>query len=50
MRFEGNVVTSSETVRPSEQAECKFDQIIGSTPALQSVLAQVERVAPTGCS
>lgn len=28
--------------------ERKFEQIIGSSPALESVLAQVERVAPTG--
>jgi len=27
--------------------ERKFEQIIGSSPALESVLAQVERVAPT---
>jgi transcriptional regulator with GAF, ATPase, and Fis domain len=50
--MEGNLVTSSggniDTVRPPEQAERKFEQIIGSSPALQSVLAKVERVAPTG--
>ena len=27
--------------------ECRFEQIIGHSPALQSVLAEVERVAPT---
>jgi formate hydrogenlyase transcriptional activator len=27
--------------------ECRFEQIIGASPALQSVLEQVERVAPT---
>jgi formate hydrogenlyase transcriptional activator len=30
-----------------ELKERKFEQIIGSSPALESVLAQVERVAPT---
>jgi formate hydrogenlyase transcriptional activator len=30
-----------------ESKERKFEQIIGSSPALESVLAQVERVAPT---
>jgi formate hydrogenlyase transcriptional activator len=29
-------------------AERAFEQVIGSSPALESVLAQVERVAPTG--
>ena len=29
------------------QAERRFEQIIGSSPALESVLAQIERVAPT---
>jgi transcriptional regulator with GAF, ATPase, and Fis domain len=29
------------------QAESRFDQIIGSSPALESVLAEVEQVAPT---
>ena len=52
MQFEGNFVTSSreniDTVRPNQQAERKFEQIIGASPALQSVLADVERVAPTG--
>jgi formate hydrogenlyase transcriptional activator len=31
----------------SDLKERKFEQIIGSSPALESVLAQVERVAPT---
>src|SRR5215471_20621244 len=52
MQFEGNFVASSreniDTVRPNQQAERKFEQIIGASPALQSVLADVERVAPTG--
>ena len=50
MQFKGNRATSSggniDTVRPGEQAEGKFEQIIGSSSALQSVLAKVERVAP----
>ena len=27
--------------------ECRFEQIIGHSPALKSVLVEVERVAPT---
>jgi len=36
-------------VRPSEQSqpESRFDQIIGNTPALEFVLAEVQQVAPT---
>ena len=30
-----------------ERAERRFEQIIGSSPALESVLAQIERVSPT---
>src|SRR5262245_43748387 len=53
MPFKENLDTISAenvyTVRPPEQAcaEGKFQQLIGSSPALQSVLAVVERVAPT---
>jgi formate hydrogenlyase transcriptional activator len=38
-----------ENVRSGEQGERErqFDQIVGSSPALESVLAEVERVAPT---
>jgi formate hydrogenlyase transcriptional activator len=28
--------------------ECRFERVIGNSPALESVLEQVERVAPTG--
>jgi len=38
-----NTVRSSEDCRP----ENGFDEIIGNSPALEFVLAQVERVAPT---
>jgi formate hydrogenlyase transcriptional activator len=42
-------VGSLERLRAGEQGECdrQFDQIVGSSPALESVLAEVERVAPT---
>jgi len=50
MQLEANVVTSFgeniDIVRPSEQAERKFEQIIGQSTALESVLAEVEQVAP----
>jgi formate hydrogenlyase transcriptional activator len=38
-----------ENVRSGEQGERErqFDQIVGSSPALESALAEVERVAPT---
>ena len=37
-----------KTVRSSEEGlENKFDEIIGNSPALEFVLAEVERVAPT---
>jgi transcriptional regulator with GAF, ATPase, and Fis domain len=49
MQFEGSFVTSSgENIDTDQPSERKFEQIIGSSPALQSVLAKVERVAPTG--
>ena len=40
---------SVERLRSGEQDERdrQFDQIVGSSPALESVLAEVERVAPT---
>ncbi len=39
-----------EILRTSNQAsyERRFEQIIGDSPALDAVLEQVERVAPTG--
>lgn len=39
-----------EILRTSDQAsyERRFEQIIGNSPALEAVLEQVERVAPTG--
>jgi formate hydrogenlyase transcriptional activator len=42
-------VGSLERFQPSEQDERdrQFDQIVGSSPALEYVLAEVERVAPT---
>jgi transcriptional regulator with GAF, ATPase, and Fis domain len=45
----GSFVKSSETIAyPGRgQAERAFDQIIGNSPALESVLEQVERVAST---
>ena len=41
--MENNRVPQNEEDRP----ECRFEEIIGYSPALQSVLMQVERVAPT---
>jgi formate hydrogenlyase transcriptional activator len=43
-------VAATEILRTSDQAfyERRFEQIIGSSPALEAVLEQVERVAPTG--
>jgi len=40
------------TARPSphESSERKFEQIIGSSPALEALLEKVERVAPTGAT
>lgn len=45
----GSSVESVRTVRPSEpdRHESRFGQIIGNSPALEFVLAEVERVAPT---
>jgi transcriptional regulator with GAF, ATPase, and Fis domain len=42
-------VESTKTLPSNEQgcAEDRFEQIIGSSPAFESVLAEVERVAPT---
>src|SRR5262245_53334057 len=37
----------SHARRYRQPNECRFDQIIGASPALESVLEQVERVAPT---
>jgi transcriptional regulator with GAF, ATPase, and Fis domain len=36
-----------ETLRFGEQGEREFEGIVGTSPALESVLQQVERVAPT---
>jgi formate hydrogenlyase transcriptional activator len=45
----GERVDRSGTIPSSEQggAERRFEQIIGNSPALESVLTEVERVAPT---
>jgi transcriptional regulator with GAF, ATPase, and Fis domain len=42
-------VGSLEKVRSGERDECdrQFDEIVGGSPALESVLAEVERVSPT---
>jgi formate hydrogenlyase transcriptional activator len=44
-----SVMENVNTVPSSEQAcvEDRFEEIIGNSPALESVLAEVERVAPT---
>jgi formate hydrogenlyase transcriptional activator len=43
-------VAATEILRTIDQAsyERRFEQIIGNSPALEAVLEQVERVAPTG--
>jgi formate hydrogenlyase transcriptional activator len=43
-------VTTTEILRSSDQDSYarRFQQIIGNSPALEAVLEQVERVAPTG--
>lgn len=33
--------------REQQDRDCEFDQIVGSSPSLESVLAEVERVGPT---
>lgn len=38
---------TSNVILSGERSERKFDQIIGNSPALECVLAEVERVAPT---
>jgi formate hydrogenlyase transcriptional activator len=44
----GSSVEGVNSVPPSEKgAEHRFEQIIGNSPVLESVLADVERVAPT---
>jgi len=40
-------VSFSQPVAPAESGERRFEQIIGNSPALESVLDQVRRVAPT---
>ena len=49
MLMQGSSVNTFEAVAYAEpdEAERTFEQIIGGSPALQSVLEQVERVAPT---
>src|ERR1017187_8909534 len=46
----GFSVAATEILRTSDQLsyERRFEQIIGNSPALEAVLEQVERVAPTG--
>jgi len=46
----GFSVAATEILRTSDQYsyERRFQQIIGNSPALEAVLEQVERVAPTG--
>jgi transcriptional regulator with GAF, ATPase, and Fis domain len=45
---EGSSVEDVKTVRSCEEGlENRFDEIIGNSPALEFVLAEVERVAPT---
>jgi len=43
-------VATTGTWRTSDQDSCdrRFQQVIGNSPALEAVLEQVERVAPTG--
>jgi formate hydrogenlyase transcriptional activator len=45
-------VGAAERLRPGEHDERdrQFDQIVGNSPALESVLAEVQRVAPTDCT
>ena len=45
----GSLVECVNIVRSGENgpAESRFDQIIGNSPALEFVLSEVERVAPT---
>jgi formate hydrogenlyase transcriptional activator len=45
-------VSALETLRTGEQdeGERQFDQIVGSSPALEVTLAEVTRVAPTDCT
>src|SRR5450755_3127331 len=50
MQHQGVSVAATEILRTIGQAsyDRRFEQIIGSSPALETVLEQVERVAPTG--
>jgi transcriptional regulator with GAF, ATPase, and Fis domain len=43
----GEELRSSYIHAERDRAERAFEQIIGNSPALESVLEQVERVAPT---
>jgi transcriptional regulator with PAS, ATPase and Fis domain len=45
----GSLVESVNTIRLGEKgpAKSRFDQIIGNSPALEFVLSELERVAPT---
>jgi formate hydrogenlyase transcriptional activator len=49
VRAQGVSVGAFQKLRSSDQAsyERRFEQVIGNSPALESVLEQVERVAPT---
>jgi formate hydrogenlyase transcriptional activator len=53
MRFEGNAllspITGADPIASCDhcRAECRFERIIGNSAALESVLDQVEQVAPT---
>src|SRR5271154_2511380 len=49
-RTRGFSVAATEVLRTSDQDPYarRFEQIIGNSPALEAVLEQVERVAPTG--
>ena len=44
------MVPSTSTADTHESCERRFEQIIGSSPALEAVLEKVERVAPTGAT
>ena len=50
MQYRGFSVATTGMLRTSDRDfyERRFEQIIGNSPALEAVLEQVERVAPTG--
>src|ERR1700722_5948119 len=49
MQHEGASVAGIQILRTVDQVSCerRFEQVIGNSPALEAVLEQVERVAPT---